>query len=1120
MLTPEWAYGDPAEFGGIVLDVAQFLDELGMSQYLKAFVENAIDEDLLPELSDDDLRELGIEALGHRKRILRAAARMANHGIEAAEPGGRAQRRQLTLMFVDLVGSTELSDNLELEAFNEIIRDYQETAKQAIEAHGGYVAKYIGDGVLAYFGYPQSHEDDAERAIRAGRALIDDVSELDPRIPEQRLCVRIGIETGPVVVGEIIGDAGAREHAVVGKTANLAARLQALAEPNAVVVGPMAHRLARATATFQALGEHDLKGIDSPVGAWRVDALREIAEPHDFDDTPQVSQLVGRRNELGALASAFARMRAGEALMVHVVGEPGIGKSRLVREFISQSSEMASILVGHCASHGGTTAFFPFTNLLRRWLGEPDGSEDTPDGLMECLVACGLDARRHAPYILKLLDVTHPSVSEIEPDLIGVRTQEALCQFVIEHGRVRPTILFINDLHWIDERSATLLHALTRRDDRQGILILASARRRYEPPWIGLPGVEEINLAPLSAEESLLLFRSRVAGDPSDGNFAGIVERAGGNPLFLEELARHVGRASETAGREWAASIPETLAGLLMQRVDALSSRARRTAEMAAVAGRRFDATLLDEGLEDDLAELVAGGVVLEEHGQRNTYRFQHALVHDVVYDSLLEADRRRLHGEVGARLRAQYSGREVEVAEDLARHFAAAGASRSAMQFACLAGDKALDLFALSDAESWYGVALSMAPDEGGRDDDVLLARVIVNQTQVLCWNGEFPAMVDLAQRQLPRIRALGEIEEVSRALTWIGEGFMHVGRYDEARETLLTALENGRVLGDESCIGYASGELMWLDTIVAEGSEFESMPERSAELEAVADRLDDAYLLTLAFYARWAHARQTGKIGTALAIARRLRDLGEQNSYPPAVCWGACLEADGHAKTGNHVEAEQAAIAGREAAACRFDDLMAELSLGMTLVSSGRNDEGLTLLKKAPWRTDRIGALYFAYAGDVALGTALAASGRVKEALDWLRDGIRWFERIGNRRALSMAALELGRILIEDSGASRARNGLRSQLRSLFSGGPTPTAEAHACLDRVLAEKSALAMHDVCAEALLLKARLAERDGDRSAARAALADAEQLAGSLEWLQLEQRINSESRRFRPSAGL
>ena len=235
-------------------DVVEFLGDLGLIQYREAFLENAVDYDLLPELSDADLRELGVRALGHRRRILTAAARIGAAVTEETEGAGRAQKRQLTLMFADLADSTQLSNTLELEAYREVMRAYQDAATQTIEAYGGYVAKYLGDGVLAYFGYPQSHENDAERAIRAGRSLVERVSDIDTEYSGPRLKVRIGIETGPVVVGDIIGEAAAQEHAVVGETPNLASRLQSLAEPDTVVVGPVARRLAGSAATFHVTG--------------------------------------------------------------------------------------------------------------------------------------------------------------------------------------------------------------------------------------------------------------------------------------------------------------------------------------------------------------------------------------------------------------------------------------------------------------------------------------------------------------------------------------------------------------------------------------------------------------------------------------------------------------------------------------------------------------------------------------------------------------------------------------------------------------------------------------------------------------------------------------------------
>jgi class 3 adenylate cyclase/tetratricopeptide (TPR) repeat protein len=1101
-----------------VSDVEELLISLGLAEYASAFADNAVDGDVLADLTDADLKDLGVHALGHRKKILKAIAALKEPAGPPPAPDAevRAQRRQLTLMFADLADSTRLSRSMDLEAYRDLIRTYQDTAKQAIERQGGYVAKYLGDGVLAYFGYPQSHEDDAERAIRAGRALIDALPGRRPNAGGPALGVRIGVETGPVVVGDIIGEAASQEHAVVGETPNLAARLQAIAAPDTIVVGPVTRRLADGAASFHPLGDRDLKGFTAPVPVWRVDAVAGATDRLERGRGAALSPLIGRRAELGALASAFARMRAGETLCAHLVGEPGIGKSRLAHEFLRQTRDAAALLAGHCAAHGGSTAFFPFIDLLRRSYLEAAGAADGA-ALRMRLAADGLHPERHVPYLLKLLDVEDPEKAALEHDLIGVRTQEALIRLVVEHGRIRPTILFINDLHWIDERSTAVLEALIRDPARQGLLVLCTFRRRYKPPWQEHPGVEDIRLEPLSTQESLELFRSRGAsGD--DPALADIVERAGGNPLFLEELARHVTEAARGAVEGRSQTIPETLAGLLMQRVDSVSPAARRHAETASVAGRVFEAALLGDGPEaavaTALAELEAGGLIVADGRRAGVYRFRHALVQEVIYGSLLEADRRRLHRQVGERLRARRAGREAEVAEDLARHFDAAGETKAAARYAFMAGEKALGLFALRDASTWFGMCLALTPDDGGPGTDLLMARAIVNQTQVLCWNGDFPGMMGLAQSHLPRIRALGEMVEASRALTWIGEGYMHVGRLEEARAELERALELGRAIDDEMSVGYASGELLWLDTITGGRERIETLPGRCDALEAIAARLGDNYLALLARYARWASATQRGELAAALEAARGLSAFGERTGYPPALCWGACMRADAEARAGNLVEAERAARVGQAAAACEFDRLMAELALGMTLAAVGRTEAGLELLARAPWRTDRIGALYFGYAGDIAYGRALCEAGELERGLAWLRDGVEHFERIGNQRAACMAALELARIGSGQS-ADPAQGGLfRRGLRSLLKPRRDIRLEMREWLAHVLVRGEPLEMCGARAEAHLLLAGLAERDEGVAAAQYHLDEARALARPLGWLSLEQQINAEIRRL------
>uniref|UniRef100_UPI00260CA2F7 ATP-binding protein n=1 Tax=uncultured Ruegeria sp. TaxID=259304 RepID=UPI00260CA2F7 len=535
--------------------------------------------------------------------------------------------------------------------------------------------------------------------------------------------------------------------------------------------------------------------------------------------------------------------------------------------------------------------------------------------------------------------------------------------------------------------------------------------------------VENINLIPLDREQSALLLRECVASEAETRDFSDLVARAGGNPLFLEELARHVLGAYESLETETGASIPDTLAGLLMHRVDALSPGARRVAEMASVFGREAEISLLGDNLQSEFDAI--GGLGILEPSPQNAHkvRFHHALVQQVIYESLLSDDRRMLHLEAAQRIEGMYADNLAEVAETLAHHFEAAGEYKSTARFAYLAGCKALDLFALRDAEMWFGKCLNLTMDQTGDEATLLLARTVVNQTQVLCWNGDFAAMTKLAKSHLPRIQTLGEIEEVSRSLTWIGEGYLHAGRFKDAAKSFDSALHIGRQLGDESCVGYSLGLTLWLDCIVAEGEWYSKLESQADVVQAKGEQLGDRYLKTLAYYGRWCHAIQIGKVGVAVEMAQSLFEMGDHDSYPPAECWGACLLAVSHAMAGNTIAAFQFARTGMESAASGFDRLMSELALGMTHVALFEPEQGLERLAKAPWRSEQIGAFYFAYAGDAAYGSALIQTGRTDEGIKWLETGISYFEERGNFRGACISRLELLKYMATTKHLSEAR-------------------------------------------------------------------------------------------------
>jgi class 3 adenylate cyclase len=1097
-------------------DVEEFLSGLGLEAYGEAFAENAIDSDTLLELTDRDLKDLGVAALGHRKKILKALEELRAAPGETAPAQSSGHKRQLTLVFADLVASTELSQNLGLEAYRATLRRYQDWARTAIEGEGGYVAKYLGDGVLAYFGYPKANEDDPLRAVRASLSLIRSVMTADPP-----LAVRIGVETGLVVVGDIIGEAASQEHTVVGETPNLAARLQAIAPSNSLVIGPRTFRLVERQVASEALGPQRLKGFSEEVAAWKVTGLADAKKGLESGGIDEQTPLIGRRRELGLLAAAFSRTQLGEPVAVQVRGEAGIGKSRLVAEFLGQIEGRAKLLHGHCASNATSTAFYPFVDLLRReylgGAGAAEAGETDTGAVVERMLRDGLDESEEIPYLLRLLDLDHPARAAVRPDLVGRRSEDALVKLFLGLGRLAPTILFINDLHWIDERSQALLLRLVADPNRKGLLLLMTARRRYASPWPEGGGVELLDLEPLLADEGLMILNAQLSGAAAEDEKAlrEIVERAGGNPLFLEALGQHLGgqrarRPDEEAG------VPDTLAGLLMQRVDSLSQAARSLAELASVAGRRFDGGLILESNEDRalMAELERARLIHHDPQTPGFYRFHHALLQDAIYASLLKENREQLHRRLGERLAAGYEGREQEVASELARHFEEGGAPRLASRYAHLAGQRALEFFALKDAETWFSRCIELLPEQGEREEEILRASSIVNLSQVRCWNLDFPGMVSLAQDNLAAIRALGEIEEVSFALTWIGEGYMHAGRLDEARETLGKALAIAEGLEVEKAAGYARGELLWLDSICGEAATPETFDARCRSLMALGGELSENYLMLLGLYPQWAAATQRGEIGKARRLALELIEFGRSSAYPPAACWGSCLLADSEARIGNAAEALKACAEGREAAACGFDDMMARLSQGMTLCAVGQRQEGLALLREAPWRSDRIGALFFAYAGDAAYGRALAEEGEVERARAWLKEGVAHFEESGNRRAACFARLELLRAgLLDGAEEKRGERGFWGRWRGARQERPPAFEQVFERLfEDLRREAAALDMRGLLVEAQLLHARHARRQGDNAAAAAALEEAGKTVAGLDWLRLEQTINAERR--------
>ena len=652
-------------------------------------------------------------------------------GSDAPRSDG-AERRQLTVMFCDLVGSTALASRLDPEDLREVLGAYHECIAKAIARFDGFVARYMGDGVMVYFGYPRAHEDDAERAARAGLAQIEAVRHL--QTPE-RLQIRIGIATGVVVIGELGRFGEAQEWDIVGETPNLAARLQALAEPNTVVIGPITQRLLGNLFEYRDLGAVELKGFAEPVRAYQV--LRPSVMESRFEalHPAHLTPLVGRREEVELLERHWAQAKAGTGRVVLISAEPGIGKSRLVEAFRGGvEGEQHTRLRYFCSPHHRDSALFPFIGQLERAAGF--ARDDAPSvrlDKLEALIAPNA-SESDAPLLAELLSLRFDNrcpALDLTPQRQKETTFEALLRQFAGLASRQPVLMIFEDLHWADPTSRELLDLIVGQVARMPMLLVATFRPEFQPPWAGQPHVTTLSLGRLGREEAGELVREITAATAalSSEIVDEIVERTDGVPLFLEELTQAVVETAISGADAGKAvlsvpapspTIPATLHASLMARLDRLGSTAKEVLQFGAAIGRDFSCELLtaagqwtDRELRGALGRLVAAGLLLQrEIPSQTSFLFKHALVQDIAYSMLLRGTRRSLHARIAAALEERFPDATQRRPETLAHHFTEAGLFERAVAYWCRAGRRSVAKSGFVEAITQLRTGLQLIPN------------------------------------------------------------------------------------------------------------------------------------------------------------------------------------------------------------------------------------------------------------------------------------------------------------------------------------------------------------------------------------------------------------------------
>jgi class 3 adenylate cyclase/predicted ATPase len=720
------------------MNVADWLRGLGLEQYVPAFRDNDIDGEVLRALTADDLRELGVASIGHRRRLLDAIARLvgAQPSAEAAPVLNEAavpkdaERRHLTVMFCDLVGSTELSARLDPEDLREVIAAYHRAVAEVVRGFDGFVAKYMGDGVLAYFGYPRAHEDDAERAVRSGLGLIDAVGRLN--VKSTKLRARVGIATGLVVVGDLIGEGSAQEQSVVGETPNLAARLQALAEPNTVVIAAGTRRLVGDLFEYRDLGGVDVKGIAAPVPVWQVLRPSVVASRFEALRGSALTPLVGRDEEIELLLRRWARAKAGDGQIVLIAGEPGIGKSRITAALAERlHAEPCLRLSYFCSPYHQDSALYPLIDQLGRAAGfARDDSAAAKLEKLQTLLAPANPPDEDVAFLADLMSLPTSErhlVPNLSPQQKKERTLEALLRRLESLARQQPVLMVFEDAHWIDPTSQELLDLTVKRVGSLPALLIVTFRPEFQPPWTGEAQVSMVALNRLDRRDRTDLVEQIAGGKVlPDEVVAQIVDRTDGVPLFVEELTKSVLESGVPP-----VGIPTTLQASLMSRLDR-SDSVRRVAQIGAAIGREFPYTLVqavsrlpEDDLQSALSRLVASELVFQRGTPPDAvFSFKHALIQDAAHGSLLRTTRQQLHAQIAEALAAQSPELVDSQPELFAQHYAEAGLVEKSVACWGMAGRRSAARSALAEAAVQFQKGLdqlALLPDDPERQQQEL---------------------------------------------------------------------------------------------------------------------------------------------------------------------------------------------------------------------------------------------------------------------------------------------------------------------------------------------------------------------------------------------------------------